>query len=108
VEAWRWAQHWRLCRLVPKSATRVAGCASEPSCHHCVARVLKATCSAVVGVQCLCCAGCCCAAAGQASCPFGDGVLCLADGILASETCEELFTPQVGQRLRIAQLSRVM
>jgi NAD+ synthase (glutamine-hydrolysing) len=34
-------------------------------------------------------------AAGQSSCPFGDGVLCLADAILASETCEELFTPQV-------------
>ncbi|KAF6262108.1 glutamine-dependent NAD(+) synthetase with GAT domain-containing protein [Scenedesmus sp. NREL 46B-D3] len=34
------------------------------------------------------------AATGQSSCPFGDGVLCLADGLLASETCEELFTPQ--------------
>lgn len=31
---------------------------------------------------------------GQTTCPFGDGVLCLSDGLLASETCEELFTPQ--------------
>uniref|UniRef100_A0A383W8A4 Glutamine-dependent NAD(+) synthetase n=1 Tax=Tetradesmus obliquus TaxID=3088 RepID=A0A383W8A4_TETOB len=34
------------------------------------------------------------AATGQSSCSFGDGVLCLADATLASETCEELFTPQ--------------
>jgi hypothetical protein len=25
---------------------------------------------------------------------FGDGVVRLLDGLLASETCEELFTPQ--------------
>eukprot|EP00775_Hariotina_reticulata_P006615 gene6615-6843_t len=31
---------------------------------------------------------------GQSSCPFGDGVLCLTDALLAAETCEELFTPQ--------------
>jgi hypothetical protein len=31
---------------------------------------------------------------GQGSVPFGDGVLRLADAVLASETCEELFTPQ--------------
>jgi NAD+ synthase (glutamine-hydrolysing) len=31
---------------------------------------------------------------GQAQVPFGDGVLRLNDGLLASETCEELFTPQ--------------
>lgn len=36
----------------------------------------------------------CCLWAGQSSCPFGDGVLCLSDGLIASETCEELFTPQ--------------
>lgn len=36
-----------------------------------------------------------CPFAGQSSCSFGDGVLCLADATLASETCEELFTPQV-------------
>eukprot|EP00878_Enallax_costatus_P033637 GHUV01037176.1.p2 GENE.GHUV01037176.1~~GHUV01037176.1.p2 ORF type:complete len:104 (+),score=13.74 GHUV01037176.1:333-644(+) len=30
---------------------------------------------------------------GQKSCPFGDGVLCLSDAMLACETCEELFTP---------------
>jgi NAD+ synthase (glutamine-hydrolysing) len=29
----------------------------------------------------------------QRTCPFGDGVLCFPDAILASETCEELFTP---------------
>jgi NAD+ synthase (glutamine-hydrolysing) len=31
---------------------------------------------------------------GQQQVPFGDGVLRLLDGLLASETCEELFTPQ--------------
>lgn len=31
---------------------------------------------------------------GQDAVPFGDGVLRLNDGLLASETCEELFTPQ--------------
>lgn len=31
---------------------------------------------------------------GQQAVPFGDGVLRLLDGMLASETCEELFTPQ--------------
>ena len=31
----------------------------------------------------------------QSSCPFGDGVLALTDAVLAAETCEELFTPQV-------------
>lgn len=31
---------------------------------------------------------------GQTTCPFGDGVLCLSDSMLACETCEELFTPQ--------------
>lgn len=31
---------------------------------------------------------------GQQAVPFGDGVLRLLDGVLASETCEELFTPQ--------------
>lgn len=29
----------------------------------------------------------------QLTCPFGDGVLCFPDAMLASETCEELFTP---------------
>lgn len=33
------------------------------------------------------------ALSGQVSCPFGDGVLLLRDALLASETCEELFTP---------------
>jgi NAD+ synthase (glutamine-hydrolysing) len=32
----------------------------------------------------------------QATVPFGDGVLALRDALLAAETCEELFTPQVG------------
>jgi hypothetical protein len=31
---------------------------------------------------------------GQQVVSFGDGVLRLNDGLLASETCEELFTPQ--------------
>lgn len=31
---------------------------------------------------------------GQREVPFGDGVLRLLDALLASETCEELFTPQ--------------
>jgi NAD+ synthase (glutamine-hydrolysing) len=31
---------------------------------------------------------------GQHQVPFGDGVLRLSDAVLASETCEELFTPQ--------------
>jgi NAD+ synthase (glutamine-hydrolysing) len=31
---------------------------------------------------------------GQQSVQFGDGVVRLLDGLLASETCEELFTPQ--------------
>ncbi|KAK9793458.1 hypothetical protein WJX73_010827 [Symbiochloris irregularis] len=30
---------------------------------------------------------------GQRQCPFGDGVLAFRDCLLASETCEELFTP---------------
>mmetsp|Transcript_23328 Transcript_23328/g.59695 ORF Transcript_23328/g.59695 Transcript_23328/m.59695 type:complete len:726 (-) Transcript_23328:433-2610(-) len=34
------------------------------------------------------------AVAGQRTCPFGDGVLRLADTTLAAETCEELFTPR--------------
>jgi NAD+ synthase (glutamine-hydrolysing) len=32
----------------------------------------------------------------QSTVPFGDGVLALKDALLAAETCEELFTPQVG------------
>lgn len=32
---------------------------------------------------------------GQRCCPFGDGALRCADALLAAETCEELFTPQV-------------
>lgn len=32
---------------------------------------------------------------GQTMCPFGDGALRLSDALLAAETCEELFTPQV-------------
>jgi hypothetical protein len=35
------------------------------------------------------------AATGQAAAPFGDGALRCADALLAAETCEELFTPQV-------------
>lgn len=35
------------------------------------------------------------AACGQASVPFGDAVLRLEDSLLAAETCEELFTPNV-------------
>ncbi len=31
----------------------------------------------------------------QESCPFGDGVVAFNDALLACETCEELFTPQV-------------
>ena len=32
-------------------------------------------------------------AAGQRDCPFGDAVLAFNDCTVASETCEELFTP---------------
>ncbi|KAG1675369.1 hypothetical protein FOA52_012288 [Chlamydomonas sp. UWO 241] len=34
------------------------------------------------------------AVAGQATCPFGDGILQFDDARLAAETCEELFTPR--------------
>jgi NAD+ synthase (glutamine-hydrolysing) len=30
---------------------------------------------------------------GQRTCPLGDAALALNDGVLAAETCEELFTP---------------
>lgn len=33
------------------------------------------------------------AATGQRECPIGDGILVFNDCLLASETCEELFTP---------------
>eukprot|EP00877_Chromochloris_zofingiensis_P008972 jgi/Chrzof1/4328/Cz14g08310.t1 len=34
---------------------------------------------------------------GGRCCPFGDGVMRFNDALLAAETCEELFTPQVSQ-----------
>lgn len=43
------------------------------------------------------------AVTGQVSCPFGDGALRCTDALLAAETCEELFTPQVRHAAQVKQ-----